>query len=74
MIEILAKMFEGKPEKSTVKLQGKCSNCGCDTTVNITPTSDGFGLMGGALFKSSPDEHVIKCPACYSKNQQADDN
>jgi len=69
MIEILRKIFEANPEKSTIVLKGKCSDCGCEVIVNITSTAGGFGLQGGALFKSSPDEHLVKCPDCYKVNQ-----
>lgn len=65
MVEILRKMFEANPEKSKIVLKEKCSDCGCDTTIEITPTSGGFGLMGGALIKSSNDEYIAKCPTCY---------
>ncbi len=50
MIEILRKMFEANPEKPTIVLKDKCSDCGCKTIIEITPTSGGFGLQGGALF------------------------
>jgi len=64
MIEILRKMFEANPEKSTIVLKGKCSDCGREATVDITPTSGGFGLQGGALFKCSADGYLVKCPDC----------
>jgi hypothetical protein len=65
MITILGKMFESNPEKSTIVINGKCSDCGCETTIEITPTSGGFGLQGGALFKCSSDEFFMKCSDCY---------
>ena len=49
--EVLRKIFEANSAKSTIVLKGKCSDCGCETIVNITSTSGGFGLQGGALFK-----------------------
>ena len=67
MIEILKKMFEDNPEKSILVLKEKCSDCGIDTTIEITPTSSGFGLQGGVLFKSSNDKYTAKCPACFEK-------
>ena len=73
MIEILRKMFEANPEKSAIVLKDKCSDCGCETIIEITPTSVGFGLQGG-LFKSSPDTYIAKCPACYEKHFKIDDN
>ena len=74
MIEILRKMFEANPEKSTIVLKDKCSDCGCETIIEITPTSVGFGLQGGVLFKSSTDKYIAKCPACYEKHFKIDDN
>ena len=64
MIEILRKMFEANPEKSTNVLNCKCSDCGCKTIIEITQTSGGFGLQGGALFKCSADGYLVKCPDC----------
>ena len=68
MIEILRKSFEANPGKSTIVLTGRCSDCGCVTMVNVTPTSGGFGLLGGALFKYSSDEYLVKCHDCYQAN------
>ena len=68
MIEILRKIFEANPEKSTIVLKDTCSDCGCETIIEITPTSGGFGLQGDVLFKSSPDRYIAKCPACYEEN------
>ena len=58
-------MFETNPEKSKIVLKEKCSECGSYTIIEITPTSGGFGLQGGVLFKCSPDKYIAKCPACY---------
>ncbi|GAF69733.1 unnamed protein product [marine sediment metagenome] len=68
MIEILRKMFEANPEKSRIVIKGKCSDCGREATIDITPTSGGFGLQGGALFKCSADGYLVKCPDCYQVN------
>ncbi len=51
MIEILRKTFEANPEKSTIVLKDKCSDCGRETTTEITPTSVGFGMQGGVGLK-----------------------
>lgn len=64
MIKILEKIFESNPENSIVLLKDKCSDCGRDVAVNITPTSEGFGLQGGALFKHLSDGYLMKCPDC----------
>jgi hypothetical protein len=74
MIEILRKMFEDHPDKSTIVLKEKCSDCGCDTIIEITPTSGGFGLQGGVLFKSSKKKYTAKCATCYEKHSKIDDN
>lgn len=68
MIEMLRKLFESNPEKSIIVLKGKCSDCGRDIIINITPTSEGFGLQGGALLECSSDEYLAKCPNCYKIN------
>ena len=73
MIDILRKMFEDNPEKSTIVLKEKCSDCGQEIIIEITPTSSGFGLMGGVLFNSSNDEYIAKCPTCYEKLFKIDD-
>jgi hypothetical protein len=70
MIEILKKMFEGIPDKSTIVLEEKCSDCGSEIIIEITSTSAGFGMMGGVLFKSSTDIYIAKCPACYEKTSK----
>ena len=44
MIDILKKIFEANSEKSTIILNHKCSDCGCDVKIEITPVSGGFGL------------------------------
>jgi len=74
MVEILRKMFKANPEKSTIVLKDKCLDCGCETIIHITPTSGGFGLQGGALFKCSPDEYLMKCHDCYQVNPKIEHN
>ncbi len=74
MIEMLREMFEANPEKSTIVLKEKCSDCGREIIIEITPTSGGYGLQGGTLFKSSPDEYSAKCSACIEANPKIDDN
>jgi Zn finger protein HypA/HybF involved in hydrogenase expression len=74
MIEILRKIFEANPEKSKIVLKKKCSDCGCDTIIEITPTSGGYGLQGGVLVKSSTDNFIVKCPDCHETNLKIDHN
>jgi len=72
MIEILRKMFEANPEKSKIVLEEKCSDCGSEIIIEITPTSAGFGMLGGVLFKNSTEKYIAKCPACYKKHFKID--
>jgi hypothetical protein len=74
MIELLRKMFEANPEKTTIVLIEKCSGCGREINIEITPTSSGFGLQGGVLFKCNFDEYLAKCPVCYKANPKIDKN
>jgi hypothetical protein len=74
MIEIVKKLFEANPEKSTIVLKDKCSDCGCETIIEKTPTSGGFGLQGGFLFNSSTDKYIVKCPACINATPKIDDS
>ena len=67
MIEILSKMFEATPERSTHILNVKCSDCCREIMIEITRTSGGFGLQGGILIKCSPDGYLTKCPDCHQK-------
>ena len=73
MIEMLRKMFEANPEKSVIVLKAKCSDCGRDVIIEITPTSGGFGLQGGALMECSSDGYFAKCPNCYKVNPMIKD-
>jgi rRNA maturation protein Nop10 len=45
MIEVLRKIFEANPEKSTITINDKCSDCGRKVIVEIKPTSGGYGLQ-----------------------------
>lgn len=74
MIELLRNMFEANPEKTTIVLTEKCCDCGCEINIEITPTSSGFGLQGGMLFKCNSDEYLAKCPACYESKPNTDEN
>ena len=74
MIQILKDLFDASPEKSRIVLKEKCSDCGCETVIKITCTSEGFGLQGGILLKHSPDGYLAKCPSCYEANSKIDDD
>ena len=68
MIDELRKIFEANPEKSTITINGKCSDCELKVIVEIKPTSGGYGLLGGIIAKCSPENHSITCPECYRLN------
>ena len=70
MIDVLRKIFEANPEKSTITINGKCSDCGRKVIVEIKPTSGGYGLQGGILVKCSPEKYSITCPECYKFNSK----
>ena len=72
MIDILRKMFDAHSEQPTMVLNAKCSDCGREVTIHITPASGGFGLQGGALFKCSADRYLAKCPDCYQGKPRAE--
>ena len=65
-IETLKKIFEDSPAKSTITFNIKCSDCGNDVLIDITPTSGGFGLKGGFLFERASDKYLVKCHNCYN--------
>ena len=66
MIAIIKKIFEANPETSKIELKGKCSDCGREIDINITPISRGVGLSGGALSEFSPNRYSADCPDCYN--------
>jgi hypothetical protein len=68
MKEVLKKMFEAHPGKSTITINGKCSDCGSNVTVVVELTSGGYGLLGGILDKSSSENYSIKCIDCHKSN------
>ena len=68
MEELFKALFEAFPEKSTLIFKGRCSDCGVDVIIDITPTLKGFGLLGGAFVECSTDKCVAKCPNCYKVN------
>jgi hypothetical protein len=68
MEQLLRTIFEAFPEKSTLVFKGKCSDCGDAVTIDIIPTSEGFGLLGGAFFECSTDKYAAKCADCFKVN------
>lgn len=70
MINVLRKIFEANPDKSTITISGKCSSCNRKVIVDIKPTSGGYGLLGGMLVKCPPEKYCITCPECHSFNSK----
>lgn len=70
MEELLRTIFEAFPEKSTIIFKGNCSDCGGIVIIDIVPTSEGFGLLGGAFIECSTDKYFAKCPDCYKVNSK----
>jgi hypothetical protein len=68
MEDLFRTIFEAFPEKSSIVFKGDCSDCGDAVTIEIIPTSGGFGLLGGALVECSTENYVPKCPGCYHSN------
>ena len=68
MVEILIELFNGIPKTSKIEVNDTCSECKSDVIIKITHTAGGFGLQGGALFKSSAGGYYAKCPDCYNLN------
>ncbi len=68
MEDLFQTIFEAFPEKSSVFFSGECSDCGQAVTIEIIPTSGGFGLLGGALVECSTENYAPKCADCYKTN------
>lgn len=68
MVEILQELFNGSPNTSTIELHDICLDCKREVIIQITPTGEGFGLQGGALFRNSGAGYYAKCPKCYRVN------
>jgi hypothetical protein len=68
MEELLRSIFEAFPEKSGLTLNGKCSDCNAAISIDIIPTSEGFGLLGGAFVECDIEKYAFKCPKCYKVN------
>jgi len=69
MVEILQKMFECSSDKSKIILNDICSDCKKEVIIQITPTSGGYGLLGGALFENANGGYYARCPICYNLHQ-----
>lgn len=70
MEELIRTIFEAFPEKSKITFQGTCSDCEDAVIIDIVPTLEGFGLLGGAFVECSTDKYVAKCPDCFKINSK----
>jgi hypothetical protein len=70
MEELFRTIFEVFPEKSTIIFKGKCFDCGDAVIIDIIPTLEGFGLLGGAFVELLTGKYVAKCPDCYEVNSK----
>lgn len=70
MEELFRTIFEAFPEKSTITFKGMCSDCGDAVNIDIVPTLEGFGLLGGAFVECSTDKYIAKCPDCFKVNSK----
>ncbi len=68
MEAFLKTIFEAFPKKSKILFKGKCTDCDIDVNIDIIPTSQGFGLLGGAFVEWSEEKYAAKCPVCYKVN------
>ena len=66
-VESLKKIFEKNKDPDTYTYQGNCDRCGCRVSVKIDKTSGGFGLHGGALYESDPENYFVLCIGCSEK-------
>ena len=74
MLEILRKKFESNSDKSIIVFKEKCSDCGHESTLDVTRTSSGFGVRGGNLYKSNNDKYIVMCAACIEANPKIAEN
>jgi hypothetical protein len=70
MEELLRTIFDVFPEKSTITFKGRCSDCEDTVSIDIVPTLEGFGLLGGAFVECLMGKYVAKCPDCYKVNSK----
>ena len=70
MVRTLRKMFLNSPDKSRITLDGKCDYCERKMSIDIIPTSRGFGVLGGVLADLTPDQRYrLLCPVCHTRSK-----
>ena len=68
LMEVLEKIFADTPDKSTIAITCKCEDCGCELTVDVTATSEGFGSQGGVLLAGTANGFLAQCLDCHRVN------
>lgn len=74
LLKKIRELFKANPEKKTITIKSRCSDCKCEVIIKITPSPGGYGLQGGALFECSPDGYFAKCSDCYKTRPEIDEN
>ena len=66
LLEKINRMFAEHSGKNPVRVNGKCRVCGEKTVIEIVKTSGGFGINGGLLQETGPEQLNPVCLACNS--------
>ena len=66
-VETLNRIFEVNNNAGYLCIEGKCNHCQCDTKVEISRTTGGYGLQGGVLYQSNARKSTILCSKCFNK-------
>lgn len=66
-LESLKRIFEQHKNPAAYTYQGHCGRCGCHVSVKIEETSGGYGLLGGILYESDPENYFVLCVRCSEK-------
>ncbi len=67
-VERLHDLFDANPEKSALGFEGRCHDCGRETTVAVALTPEGFAISGGAVYEPEPERYQNKCEQCFGAN------
>ena len=63
-MDYVKSLFDSKQD--AIEFQGKCHDCGADTSVVCTKDGDGMHISGGAYWRQI-DKDFIKCESCFEK-------
>ena len=66
-VESLEKLFEQNSNPEQYNFHCNCHHCGCSVEVEITKTSVGYGMSGGVLYETNPQNFLGLCVDCYEK-------